>query len=180
METLKRRLMRNLGTRNPAAVTMEIVADGVAEGLRKGSDKMTKTLTEMPKVGDELLYVGDLCGWLTLGDSYKVSGVSGSLFYYIDDEGNIMVENEYGLDDWSPVPQPQPDVHDLIANLGRRLHEVEKAQGKTEGCVPLHYGVDVSYSNGKAIIEITFDEMTSNDAEMTRAIEIIKDVRKYV
>ena len=70
-------------------------------------------LKEMPKVGDEVRYLG--------GDDDGDAMV-------LDDNGDnwYLLESE-NFDYYELVTEPQPDVADLIANLGRRLSEVETA-----------------------------------------------------
>lgn len=96
------------------------------ETYEKESDKMTNKLTEMPKVGDKIRFIGDPIDWLIVGKVYEVTETMGESFYVADEWGGDTGSDLSERDDWELVSKAQPDVYDLIANLGRRLHEVEQ------------------------------------------------------
>lgn len=70
---------------------------------------------------------------LTYGRTYKLNGVFGSNFEIFDDrlQYRLFRIDSIGLD-FLGEAEPQPDVHALIANLGRRLLEVETALAPKE------------------------------------------------
>src|SRR5690606_37567762 len=87
--------------------------------------------------GDKVRYVGeDTYGFMTIGNMYEVvpteDGFDAFEFYTTTDNEDSCSwdESEYG--DFELVTEdtlePQPDVHALLANIARRLSEVEAAQ----------------------------------------------------
>jgi len=88
-------------------------------------------LTKMPKVGEKVRYIrgSDVFDDLTVGKEYEVillgSNRFGTYFVVTDDVKDEAYFYADGFYCFELVADPQPDVHALIANLGRRLHEVE-------------------------------------------------------
>lgn len=91
------------------------------------------TLKEMPKVGDKMRCLRD-CSFLTLGREYEITGFRGERFEFVDDEGEKL-DDDFDSAWELVVGTPQPDVTGLIANLGRRVHELEGADAVN----PDHY-----------------------------------------
>lgn len=97
------------------------------------------TLKEMPKVGDKIRYMGVDYSFITGGKVYEVTRSSRNSFYYVDNDGEELDCDKTDFHDWDLVteePEPQPDVTGLIANLGRRVHELEGADAVNS---PKHY-----------------------------------------
>lgn len=90
-------------------------------------------LKEMPKVGERVRYLGvsDVFDDLTVGKEYEVRRVDSNeyseYFEIIDDVKDEAYFYADGFHFFELVSEPQPDVHALLANLGRRIHEVETA-----------------------------------------------------
>lgn len=88
-------------------------------------------LTEMPKVGDEVRYLGgdeSEHGNLTVGMAYEIvaTDTDGDSYFYDDNDSMWFVCGESeNLDYFELVAEPQPDVTELLANIGRRLLAVE-------------------------------------------------------
>lgn len=103
------------------------------DGIRKVDDGMGG-LKEMPKVGDELRYIGgwDQHGGVIDGRLYEVLRIEDLLSAVIVDDSGRERFVSVGNSRYELVSKtPQPDVPELLANLGRRLHEVEQAQERT-------------------------------------------------
>nr|WP_255723596.1 DUF3310 domain-containing protein [Sporosarcina sp. ACRSL] len=89
----------------------------------------------MPKVGDKVRVLNDEWKDITEGTEYVVTDIhrSGIVDYYYhretfsfaDDVGELRTIGSGDFDEFELVTEPQPDVTDLIANLGRRVHELE-------------------------------------------------------
>ena len=97
------------------------------------------TLIEMPKFGDKVRYLGgmtDLCiKDITEGKTYKIEGVEGNdTAYYLDDKGEKWFIPVGCFEYYELITEPDevdtvkgsPELIDLLANLSRRLHEVEQ------------------------------------------------------
>lgn len=86
-------------------------------------------LTEMPKVGDKVRYVGDRIEYLTHGKVYEITGLTNQgecdFAEFVDDEDDVIDLGHADFGEWEPVTESSPTMHDLLANIGRRLSEVE-------------------------------------------------------
>lgn len=93
----------------------------------------------MPKFGDKVRYLGgmtDLCiKDITEGKTYKIEGVEGNdTAYYLDDKGEKWFIPVGCFEYYELITEPDevdtvkgsPELIDLLANLSRRLHEVEQ------------------------------------------------------
>lgn len=93
---------------------------------------MTNSLTEIPRVGVKVRYLGgDDYVHVTKGNVYQINAMAGSFTScFENDEGRYSAITERTCSQFELVAEesePQPDVHALLANLGRRIHEVETA-----------------------------------------------------
>lgn len=89
------------------------------------------TLKEMPKRGDVVKYVGTPTPSLTDGQTYVIRGekdCGSATFKDNDGNGRYILSSLYDQFELVEETEPQPDVHALLANLARRLSEVEAAQ----------------------------------------------------
>lgn len=60
-------------------------------------------LTEMPKVGDELRYVGENYSFMTVGKAYKVTRVTEDAFFYVDDLDDELEDSPCEFSAWEVV-----------------------------------------------------------------------------
>jgi len=91
-------------------------------------------LTEIPKVGDKVRYIGGYFNdYVTLGHEYEIDEVKYGGAFFVDDSGaprSRSIIGEFDFDCFEIVSEEtesSPSIHDLLANLGRRLSDVEKA-----------------------------------------------------
>lgn len=128
----------------------------------------------MPKVGEKVRYIrgSDVFDDLTVGKEYEVillgSNKFGTYFVVTDDVKDEAYFYADGYYCFELVTKPQPDVHALIANIGRRLHEVEAA------LAPKEIGVtDLSASYPKYFKDVS--DIASIDVYMTHELFGIDD-----
>ena len=124
--TIGHRLAHISGTHMQSICAMEIgkwAAEGFAEGLRKGSGNM---LTEMPKVGDKVRYVGrpgDFNSDVTYGKIYSICNAGSDEVSFVDDEGNVNNRSHisrHSFDKFELVEEPTIPC----GNCGSALGEV--------------------------------------------------------
>lgn len=127
-------LKRNLSTA-PLSREMATIGEVSAEGLRKGSGRMSG-LKEMPKVGDKVRCLkSENGGRVTSGHIYEVIGLDsdGDAYVLCDNNRHWIVSYRDALyGNYELVTEPSQEVSDLIANLGRRLSEVEVQLERTK------------------------------------------------
>lgn len=69
-------------------------------------------LTEMPKVGEKVRYIGEDFSFMTIGKEYEVIGVTSNGFQYLDDDGSDSFDLIAEFDEWEAVIEAakQPDA----------------------------------------------------------------------
>lgn len=80
-------------------------------------------LKELPKVGDKVRYVGDFRSYIARGEEYEVYYASEDYFEIVDDVGDELGFDRSDIHRFELAKEP--DTAALIANLARRVSELE-------------------------------------------------------
>jgi len=128
------------------------------------------TLTQMPKVGEKVRYIGTMeramAVDITLGKSYEIVEVdSDGDAFFIDDAGDEWYITDDYLGDFELFDEPtpveaSPTVIELLANISRRLYEAEqKLDAKDKPSIPTF---NLAELNGKQLRIYTGDDIDSD------------------
>lgn len=125
-----------------------MVGEGMSEGLRKGSEHMSEIITYEGvnyREVDRKAMVGDLITYDFEGIRNviprKVIEVTHEVarfkpYFDVKEFDEVDGYAHYAYRVLEEIAEPQPEVTDLIANLGRRVHELEGADAVNS---PAHY-----------------------------------------
>ena len=116
-------------------------------------DSTSKGLAVMPKVGDQVRYLGGLEQYLTgmrVGEKYKVDSITpnGKAVLITDDGLSWTIHDSEDFRYFELISEDSSDILGLLVNLGRRLHEVETSQEEQ--------GRQISHHRHNAVLDFEF------------------------
>lgn len=169
--TLGHRLAHLTRTHAISVCTAEIGKEtviGLVEGLRKGSGNM---LTEMPKVGDKVRYVGERdYHFLTRKKVYEVTRVGSSGFWFEDNHGQELRDGV--ISRWESVSETQDAVNSPQHYKRGKYETIEVIEHITAG----YDDGFVSYAVGNCIKYVSRAPYKHADS----GLEDLKKARKYL